>query len=86
MKFINLDGTIKKSSSSRHQKYDVHPYLAEYDNWGNAAELIYGNSKNQRKNNGDYYYRCSVQDVYDSIWKGKLKNEKEKQVIFFHLN
>ena len=69
VKFINLDGTIKKSSSSGHQNYDVHPYLAKYNNWGNVAELIYGNSKEQRDNNGEFSKVITV------------KNEKNNDLI-----
>ena len=82
VKFINLDGTIKKSSSSGHQKYDVHPYLAEYDNWGNAAELIYGNSKEQRNKNGEFSRKIVVKNKEnkDSVHKkwSDYFNDKEK--------
>ena len=49
----------------------IAPYLAEYDNWGNAAELIYGNSKEQRNNNGYYHDDCCILDEkgIDVIWK-----------------
>ena len=69
IKFINSDGTIKKSSSLGHQNYDVHPYLAKYNNWGNVAELIYGNSKEQRDNNGEFSKVITV------------KNEKNNDLI-----
>ena len=63
-------------------KYDVHPYLAEYKNWGNVAELIYGNSKGQRDNNGKYHFKLlesknllnsAGDDIIHEHWKSEFK-------------
>ena len=56
--YVNLDGTIKKSSSSKHNKYDVYPYLggkSKYSNWGNVPGMIYRNTKKDRDNNKNLY-------------------------------
>ena len=46
--YVNIDGSIKSTSKSDHDKYDVYPYLGgkkSYSNWGNVPGLIYGNNK-----------------------------------------
>mgnify|MGYP000957480919 FL=1 len=76
----SYDETEKKTSTSDdHQKYDVKPYLGgkkSCSNWGNAPGMIYGNTKKQRNNNGDYYTDTADQDVYEMWWERKFsKNE-----------
>ena len=76
----SYDETEKKTSTSdNHQKYDVKPYLGgkkSCSNWGNAPGMIYGNTKKQRNNNGDYYTDTADQDVYEMWWERKFsKNE-----------
>ena len=70
---------MKTSTSDDHQKYDVKPYLGgkkSCSNWGNAPGMIYGNTKKQRNNNGDYYTDTADQDVYEMWWERKFsKNE-----------
>ena len=54
--YVNIDGSIKSTSKSDHNKYDVYPYLGgkkSYSNWGNVPGLIYGDTKRQRDKNGD---------------------------------
>ena len=56
--YVNIDGSIKSTSKTDHDKYDVYPYLGgkkSYSNWGNVPGLIYGNTKRQRDKNGNYY-------------------------------
>ena len=76
----SYDETEKKTSTSDdHQKYDVKPYLGgkkSCSNWGNAPGMIYGNTKKQRNNNGDYYTDTADQNVYEMWWERKFsKNE-----------
>ena len=72
--YVNLDGTKKETSSSKHNEYDVYPYLGgkkSYSNWGNVPGLIYGNTKAQRDVNEDYYKQTANLNVF-SFWNNLL--------------
>lgn len=81
--YVNIDGSIKSTSKTDHDKYDVYPYLGgkeSYSNWGNVPGLIYGNTKRQRDKNGYYHDDIVVQttndnDVVFNNWRKKWNEE-----------
>lgn len=71
--YVTIDGNVKETSEDLHNKYDVYPYLGdkeEYNNWGNVPGLIYGNSKDDRNQNGKHYDKYANKHVYEDYWKG----------------
>ena len=74
--YINLDGSIKETSSDLHNLFDVYPYLKKLKkgkNWGNIYCLIYGNTRQQRDDNYDYYKENADYDIYDMWWGGRFR-------------
>ena len=72
--YVNIDGSIKLTSKTDHDKYDVYPYLGgkkSYSNWGNVPGLIYGNTKEQRNSNGAYSKKVVVKnkDNKDEVYE-----------------
>ena len=72
--YVNLDGSKKKTSFSKHNDFDVYPYLGncsgdkkkDYKNFGNVPDMIYRNTKDDRDNNKDIY-----EDVILNLSDGK---------------
>ena len=75
--YINLDGSKKKTSSSKHNTYDVYPYLggkSKYSNWGNVPGMIYRNTKSYRDSNLTKYNNSAAVTVYEE-WREKFDKE-----------
>lgn len=49
-----------------HNKLDVETFY----NWGNVKGLLYGNSKDDRNQNGKHYDKYANKHVYEDYWKG----------------
>ena len=62
-----IPGHDSSEDKDKHSALDVDTF---YD-WGNVKGLFYGNSKKQRKKNGEYYETNANKKVYE-FWKGKF--------------
>lgn len=76
IEFITHNGSIKSTSSAGHQNLDVKPYLnngaSDDENWGNIPCLIYGNTRDQRDDNYNFYTQNADCDIYDINWEGRF--------------
>ena len=81
--YINLDGSKKKTSRNKHNKYDVYPYLGscpedsskDYMDWGNVPGMKYDNTRAKRNRNGDDYKNNANDEVYKK-WNEEFKKKK----------
>ena len=81
--YINLDGSKKKTSRNKHNKYDVYPYLGscpedsskDYMDWGNVPGMKYDNTRAKRNRNGDDYKNNANNEVYKK-WNEEFKKKK----------
>ena len=87
--YINLDGSKKKTSSTKHNAYDVYPYLGNcpeyssknYKNLGNVPGMIYRNTKSNRDNNSKIYGEKILspnnnRDFIYEHWSGLINGKK----------